>query len=73
MKKLLLFAAAAVAFGASAQTLTQTWKTDANKSLPVTEVRQGVGMNGKFYINNKADQKVYVVDQNGLSDVTLPV
>ena len=72
MKKLLLFAAVAVAFGASAQTLTQTWKTDANKSLPVTEVRQGVGMNGKFYINNKADQKVYVVDQNGLSDVTLP-
>ena len=72
MKKLLLFAAATVAFGASAQTLTQTWKTDANKSLPVAEVRQGVGMNGKFYINNKADQKVYVVDQNGLSDVTLP-
>lgn len=74
MKKLLLFAAAAVAFGASAQTLTQMWKvkTEGNASLPTNEVRQGVGMNGKIYINNKADQKVYVVDKDGVSATTLP-
>ena len=32
------------------------------------DVRQGFGMNGKFYINNKADQKVIVVDENGIAN-----
>ena len=32
------------------------------------DVRQGFGMNGKFYINNKADQKVVVVDENGIAN-----
>lgn len=71
MKKLLLLAAAAVALGANAQTLTQSWNADV-KTLASGEVRQGVGMGGKIYINNKADQKVYVVDQNGISANTLP-
>lgn len=71
MKKLLLLAAAAVAFGANAQTLTQSWNVDV-KVLASSEVRQGVGMGGKIYINNKADQKVYVVDQNGIAANTLP-
>ena len=72
MKKLLLFAAAAVAFGASAQTLTQTWKVETANNLPVNECRQGVGLNGKIYVNNKSDQKVYVVDKDGVSATTLP-
>lgn len=72
MKKLLLFAAAAVAFGASAQTLTQTWKVETANNLPVAECRQGVGLNGKIYVNNKSDQKVYVVDKDGVSATTLP-
>ena len=72
MKKLLLFAAAAVAFGASAQTLTQTWKVETANNLPVNDCRQGVGLNGKIYVNNKADQKVYVVDKDGVSATTLP-
>lgn len=71
MKKLLLLAAAAVAFGANAQTLTQSWNVDV-KTLTSGETRQGVGMGGKIYINNKADQKVYVVDQNGIAASTLP-
>ena len=72
MKKLLLFAAAAVAFGASAQTLTQTWKVETANNLPFAECRQGVGLNGKIYVNNKSDQKVYVVDKDGVSATTLP-
>ena len=32
------------------------------------DIRQGFGMNGKFYINNKADQKVVVVDENGIAN-----
>ena len=72
MKKLLLLAAVAVAFGASAQTLTRTWKVETADALPRLECRQGVGMNGKIYINNKADQKVYVVDKDGVSATTLP-
>lgn len=71
MKKLLLLAAAAVAFGANAQTLTQSWNVET-KSFTTDDVRQGVGMGGKIYINNKADQKVYVVDQNGIAANTLP-
>ena len=42
MKKLLLLAAAAVAFGASAQTLTRTWKVETANALPKGECRQGV-------------------------------
>lgn len=72
MKKLLLLAAAAVAFGASAQTLTRTWKVETANALPKGECRQGVGLNGKIYVNNKADQKVYVVDKDGVSATTLP-
>ena len=72
MKKLLLLAAATVAFGASAQTLTQTWKVETANNLPVNECRQGVGLNGKIYVNNKSDQKVYVVDKDGVSATTLP-
>ncbi len=55
MKKLLLFAAVAVAFGASAQTLTRTWKVETADALPKGDCRQGVGLNGKIYVNNKAD------------------
>ncbi len=72
MKKSLLFATALVALGANAQTLTQNWKVDVANSLPRLDCRQGVGMNGKIFINNKADQKVYVVDKNGVANETLP-
>ena len=38
----------------------------------IGHVRQGFGMNGKFYINNKADQKVIVIDENGLANTEYP-
>lgn len=68
MKKFLLFAAAAVAMGASAQTLTQVWSTS---QVPVGSVwggdaRQGVGVNGKVYINNAATMAVEVYGAQGL-------
>lgn len=72
MKKLLLLAAAAVTFGASAQTLTQMWKNEDVKKFAVWDTRQGVGMNGKVYINVGAEKKVYVVDEKGISATTLP-
>ena len=73
MKKLLLLAAmAAVALGASAgYTIEKVWTLNAPSIFTTTnDVRQGFGMNGKFYIHNKADQLVYEVDQNGLTGVT---
>ena len=36
------------------------------------DVRQGFGMNSKFYINNKADQKVVVIDENGIVNTEYP-
>ena len=48
------------------------WVIDDLSFLPVADVRQGFGMNGKFYINNKADQKVLVIDQDGLLNTEYP-
>jgi hypothetical protein len=74
MKKLLLIAAmAAMALGASADSykIEKVWTLNAPTIFTATnDVRQGFGMNGKFYIHNKVDQLVYEVDQNGLTGVT---
>ena len=48
------------------------WVIDDLSFLPTADVRQGFGMNGKFYINNKADQKVLVIDQDGLLNTEYP-
>ncbi len=51
--------------------------------LPTADVRQGFGMNGKFYINNKSNTvdsvgnpvtvpTIVVVDENGISETTYP-
>ena len=48
------------------------WVIDDLSFLPTADVRQGFGMDGVFYINNKADQKVIVVDENGLSNIEYP-
>ena len=74
MKKLLLLAAmAAVALGASAgYTIERLWETTStNVGLEWANARQGFGMNGKFYINDKATQTIYVIDENGVAG-TLP-
>ena len=74
MKKLLLLAAVAMAFGASAQTLTQDWKHAV--AVASADARQGVGTNGKVYVHVKTTGDVaghvLVYDQNGLQNQTLP-
>ena len=67
MKKLLLFAAmAAVALGASAgYTIEKLWSYDIS-SINASNARQGLGMNGKFYINERTESTIYIYDQTGL-------
>ena len=69
MKKLLLIAAmAAVALGASAgYTIEKLWSYDIS-SINASNARQGLGMNGKFYINERTESKIYIYDRNGLID-----
>ncbi len=69
MKKLLLLAAmAAVALGASAgYTIEKLWSYDIS-SINANNARQGLGMNGKFYINERTESKIYIYDQTGLID-----
>ena len=76
MKKLLLLAAmAAIAFGASADgyKLEKLWNVSTPNSLiEWANTRQGFGMDGKFYINDKGTQTIYIFDENGKSETTLP-
>ena len=50
--------------------IEKVWEISDISFLPVADTRQGFGMNGKFYINNKADKTIYEVDQNGLTGTT---
>jgi len=52
--------------------LEKVWEITDLSFIPTADARQGFGMNGKFYINNKADQTVMVVDENGLTNTTYP-
>ena len=74
MKKFLLIAAlAAVAFGANADNykIEKGWEI-TNLNFTINDVRQGFGMDGKFYINDKGTQTIYVFDENGLTETTYP-
>ncbi len=69
MKKFLLCAAfAATMFSMSAQEITIEKLWGLEEVPTVADCRQGVGLNGKFYINDKANQKVLVYGENGLED-----
>lgn len=72
MRKFLLLAAmAAVSLGASAgYTIEKVWEIQGPSLFEITnDVRQGFGMNGKFYINDKASQTIYVIDQSSAPNV----
>jgi len=86
MKKLLLIAAmAALAFGANADgyKIEKVWEYDVT-FLTTANVRQGFGMDGKFYINDRTTvfdsvsgeyttvPTIHVIDQNGLTDTSYP-
>lgn len=78
MKKFLLLAAtAAMVASATAQvpcsgTLKLDWKVAKDKMPAPLETRQGFGLNGKFYIQNKSTKSIEVYDQNGKTSEVLP-
>ena len=52
--------------------LEKIWEINDLSFMTVGDVRQGFGMNGKFYINDKATQTVYVIGKNGMTETTYP-
>ena len=52
--------------------IEKMWEYNNLAFVTTNDVRQGFGMNGKFYINDKASQKIIVIDENGLADMEYP-
>ena len=50
--------------------LEKVWEINDLSFLTTSEARQGFGMNGKFYINDKNATTILEVDQNGLTGET---
>ena len=53
-------------------TLEKIWEITDLSFMAVGDVRQGFGMNGKFYVNDKANQSILVIGKNGLTETTYP-
>ena len=71
MKKLLLIAAmAALALGASADSykIEKVWENANIPEINANNCRQGLGMNGKFYINDRTTQTISIYDETGKID-----
>ena len=52
--------------------IEKLWDVTDLSFMSAADMRQGFGMNGKFYINDKANQKVIVIDENGLTNTEYP-
>lgn len=54
--------------------IEKIWEvTGLTDVMPTTnDVRQGFGMNSKFYVNDKATQTILVFGKNGLTETTYP-
>ena len=50
--------------------IEKVWEINNLSFLNMADARQGFGMNGKFYINDKGTGTVLVVDRNGLTGET---
>ena len=50
-------------------TIEKVWETSTS-FLTTDHTRQGFGMNGKFYINDKSARTIYEVDEHGLTGNT---
>ena len=50
--------------------IEKVWKINDISFLATTHARQGFGMDGKFYINDKNTSTIYEVDRNGLTGTT---
>ena len=51
-------------------TIEKVWEISNISFLTTDHTRQGFGMNGKFYINDKNASTIYEVDENGLTGTT---
>ena len=58
--------------GENGYVIEKVWEVTDLSFMPTNDVRQGFGMNSKFYVNNKADQTVLVIGKNGLTNTTYP-
>ena len=52
--------------------IEKIWDITDLSFLNTGDVRQGFGMNGRFYVNDKATQTIYVIGKNGLTETTYP-
>ena len=50
--------------------IEKVWEISNLSFLSMPDARQGFGMNGKFYINDKVASTIYEVDSNGLTGMT---
>ena len=50
--------------------IEKVWEINNLNFLTTADTRQGFGMNGKFYINDKGSSTILVVGQNGLTGET---
>ena len=50
--------------------IEKVWEINNLSFLNTANARQGFGMDGKFYINDKGTRTILVVDQNGLTGTT---
>ena len=50
--------------------ISKVWEINNLSFLTTADARQGFGMDGKFYINDKGTSTILVVDQNGLTGET---
>ena len=50
--------------------IEKVWEISDLSFFTTEHVRQGFGMDGKFYINDKSSSTIYVVDRNGLTGTT---
>ena len=51
-------------------TIEKVWEINDISFLSMPDTRQGFGMNGRFYINDKVAATIYEVDSNGLTGRT---
>ena len=52
--------------------IRKVWEINSLVYLTTADTRQGFGMDGKFYINDKGTSTILVVDENGLTGETYP-
>ena len=50
--------------------IERVWEISDLSFLNTPDVRQGFGMNGKFYVNDKVTSTIYEIGQNGLTGIT---